>query len=184
MLKCLLLISNSASHRNVFSDSLSRWLACSFIRLFMMFLIDLICLSWPTPSQMQAVTKKRFPSDNCNLRLVKVERWSHCKNSAWSSNKRSLGTSERICYVSMRSPRQIVHVKGGQSFSGDDCRPSLPNNSLIWQGRWTHTEEAPSIKMQKTVPPKAKIFVVFWIDWEFLVCSFCLSSICNEQFLC
>ena len=136
------------------------------------------------PSQMQAVTKKSFPSDNCNLRLVKVERWSHCKNSAWSSNKRSLGTSERISYVSMRSPRQIVHVKGGQSFSGDDCRPSLPNNSLIWQGRWTHTEQAPSIKMQKTVPPKAKIFVVFWIDWEFhgtLVFSFFIINSGNQS---
>ena len=32
---------------------------------------------------MQAVTKKSFPSDNCNLRLVKVERWKGGKVERW-----------------------------------------------------------------------------------------------------
>ena len=41
----LLLIVDSASQRNVLSDSSSRRLACSLIRPLMTFLIDLICLS-------------------------------------------------------------------------------------------------------------------------------------------
>ena len=81
---------------------------------------------------------------------------------------------------------QANRPRKGKSFSGNDYRPSLPNNSLIDRADKhilkRHLER--NEEMQKTVPPKAKIFIIFWIDWEFLVCSFCLSSICNEQFLC
>ena len=47
--KGLLLIVDSASQRNVLSDSLSRRLPCSLIRPLMTFLIDLICLSHTPP---------------------------------------------------------------------------------------------------------------------------------------
>ena len=76
------------------------------------------------PGLTQAVTKESFPNRDWSCFLVKKLAARQVVSSASKYSRRVVGTSRVNATVSTRMPRQIMEVEGGESFSGEESRPS------------------------------------------------------------